>query len=134
MPTAGVVDVQVGGGDSRAKADPHPAEQPHAAAFGVVDDAAGDHIHAGGTGHARVGEAHFLAIEENLAGAWLLNAGQYLHQRGFARAIFANQRMHFARNNAEVHFLERHGAGIDFGHASCFQNWRHAIHLPLAQA
>ena len=43
-----------------------------------------------------------LAFEKNLPRGRLLDARQNFHQRAFARTIFADQRMHFARTNREI--------------------------------
>ena len=39
---------------------------------------------------------HRFAIHSDFTGIGLINAGQNLDQRGFARAVFAQQRHHFA--------------------------------------
>ena len=39
----------------------------------------------------------FSALEQDLPGVFVIDAGEDFHQRGFARAVFADQRVDFAR-------------------------------------
>ena len=67
------------------------------------------------------GDAHLLAlrnarlldsaaVEDDLARVHGHNAGEYVHQRRFARAIFAQQGMNFALLNGQIHAFENRHA------------------------
>ena len=58
-------------------------------------------------GILRVGGADFLALKLNLAGVHLVDASQAFDEGGLARTIFAQQRMHFAAAEGEIHAVER---------------------------
>jgi hypothetical protein len=58
-------------------------------------------------GILRVGGADFLALKLDLAGVHLVNAGQAFDEGGLARTIFAQQRMHFAAAEGEIHAVKR---------------------------
>ncbi len=60
----------------------------------------------------RTGELHCPAVEPDRAGGRCRLAAEHAHQRGFARAIFSDQRMHFAGLQIEVHALQGLDAGI----------------------
>ncbi|MNX85707.1 hypothetical protein D3C86_1175570 [compost metagenome] len=51
------------------------------------------------------------AFQANFAVVRLVDAGENLHQRRFAGAILAHQRMHGAALEVELHIIERHDAG-----------------------
>ena len=85
---AGVLNMQVGGGNVGSEADPDLAEQMHPAVGGVVDDAAGDHV-----GSRRAGHHKGAALD--LADAAVLGAGP-LGEDQHAVALF-HQRSHFAQ-------------------------------------
>jgi len=47
-----------------------------------------------------------LSVEDQLAGGQFINAGQHLHQRGLARAVFSDDRVDFACAEREVDVLD----------------------------
>ncbi len=55
-------------------------------------------------------ELHLLARKPDRAAVGRINPGDDLHQRGFARAILAHQRMHGAGLQPELDIVERHHA------------------------
>ena len=68
----------------------------------------GDSQRAGLDG--RVGR-NLLAVEDDLAGGGLVHAGEYVHQRGLARAVFAHDGVDLALAHVKVHIVERLYAG-----------------------
>ena len=61
-----------------------------------------------------------LIVQIDLAGVRLMHAGDHLHQRGLARAVLAQQRVHFAGTQVQVDTAQRVDAGetlADIGHA-----------------
>ena len=54
-----------------------------------------------------IGGADLLAFKCDRTGVHLVDAGQALDQRGFARAVFAQQRVHLAAPEREIHAVER---------------------------
>ena len=66
---------------------------------------------------ARRAHRHLFAVQQDLAAvaAGLLNDGhseQNVHQRGFACAVLAEQRVNLARPDVQVHALEHGVSGI----------------------
>ena len=59
-------------------------------------------------------EMHLAALPQHLPGIALDDSGDDLHQRGLARAIFAQQQMHFAGLNGEVAVAEGRDAAVSF--------------------
>ncbi len=55
----------------------------------------------------RSGDAHRSSIEADFTGVGLIDAGQYLHQRGFSGAVLADQRGDRAAPQLETRALER---------------------------
>jgi hypothetical protein len=65
----------------------------------------------------RVADVDRLAIEHHLALVGLDRAIDDFHQRGLARAVFAQHGMGLARHHGERHVLVGHHAGVAFGDA-----------------
>ena len=63
------------------------------------------HADALGDGHRGGGEIDLLSVDPDLARGGLLQAEQHLHQRGFARAVLAHQRVDLALADVEIHIL-----------------------------
>ena len=51
---------------------------------------------------------HFLTVKDDLSGIAGIDAGQDVHQGGFARAVFAQKRMHLALAHRKIHLVQ-HG-------------------------
>ena len=49
---------------------------------------------------------NFFSVNKNFAFLGFVNAAQYLNQRGFARAVFAEQRVDFARFQLQLHIFQ----------------------------
>jgi hypothetical protein len=65
----------------------------------------------------------------NAAGVRSEKAGDDLHQRGFARAVFSYERVHRARPHAHRHAVERDNAWKGLSHAINFDQIRHGARL-----
>ena len=61
------------------------------------------------------------AVEADLAGVGLVDAGKDLHQRGLAGAVLADERDDLAARDLEVHLVESEDAGKTFGDRSHLQ-------------
>ncbi len=70
-----------------------------------------DHADAQIFGCARRVDGNGLAIDRNFAGVGALRAGQDLHERRFAGAVFADQCVHFAGLQVERNVFERANTG-----------------------
>jgi hypothetical protein len=70
---------------------------------------------AGGLRFARARERDRLAINEDFAGILRIDAGEDLHQRRFAGAVLAHQRMDFAGDQLEPDVVQRPDAGKALG-------------------
>jgi hypothetical protein len=55
----------------------------------------------------RVADVHRLAVDQDLTGVGAVDAGHDLDQRGLARAVLADQRVHLARIERQRHILQR---------------------------
>ena len=78
-----------------------------------------DHGDASALGIVGAGDGHRPGFDGNRAGILQVNAGQDLHQRRFASAVAAHQRMHLATPQGEIDFSEdRNGAEglLDIAH------------------
>src|SRR5579859_2475582 len=73
---------------------------------------------------------HLAALPQHLPGIALDDSGDDLHQSGFARAVFAQQQMHFAGLNGEAAIAEGRDAAISFLDVVEFQEHRKATSLP----
>src|SRR5215831_10823450 len=73
-------------------------------------------------GFRRVLRIDLSPVEDNLAAVLPHDSGENLHQRGFARAVFANQRMNLAAPRREVHPRERPRAGEGLGYSAHLKN------------
>ena len=65
----------------------------------------------------------FGAVDANFAAAGRLRAGQHLHQRRFAGAVFPDQSVHFTGANVEIDVLQRHDAWERLGDALHLEEW-----------
>src|SRR5229473_1323769 len=63
---------------------------------------------------ARAADFDRAAVEKYLPGVFLVHASEHLHQRGFARAVFAHQRMNLAGQQVELAVVQRANAGERF--------------------
>jgi hypothetical protein len=52
-------------------------------------------------------EAGFLSLDVDFARVRLVDAAQHLDERGFARAVFAHQRVHLSGPDREIHAVQR---------------------------
>ena len=59
-------------------------------------------------------EFHLAPLVGDGAGILGVDAGQHLHQRGFARAVFAHQRVHLALAHLQIDVIQRVHAGERF--------------------
>ncbi len=60
-------------------------------------------------------------VEENFAFARMVDAGDAFHQRRFACAVFAHQRMNFSRQHFQLHARQSAYAGKYFDYVIHFQ-------------
>src|SRR4030095_12600897 len=67
-------------------------------------------------------------VEDYLAAVLPRDSGEDLHQRGFARAVFADQRMNLAAPRREVHPGERPRAGEGLRYPSHFKDDGLVVH------
>ena len=65
-------------------------------------------------GLAGVVEFHLAPLVGDGAGILGVDAGQHLHQRGFARAVFTHQRVHLALAHLQIDVIQRVHAGERF--------------------
>src|SRR5262245_33355792 len=79
-------------------------------------------------GLRRVLRIDLAPVEADLAAVLPHDSGEDLHQRGFARAVFANQGMDFAAPRREVHPGERPRAGERLRYAAHFKNVGLIVH------
>ena len=70
-------------------------------------------------------EAHPFAIDQNFSGVHRMEAVENLHQGAFARAIFAEQRVNFARLNRQIDVVVREHARKAFYDVPHFQGMLH---------
>src|SRR6266850_6353042 len=63
---------------------------------------------------ARAADFDRAAVEKDLPGVFLVHASEHLHQRGFARPVFAHQRMNLAGQQVELAGIKRANAGERF--------------------
>ena len=89
-----------------------------------------DERHAGGKRIRGRRKPHGLPIEPDLAGVGRQHAAQDVHQRGFARAVFADQRVDLARPNAEVDAFEHDILVKLLAYAAHFQFIGRVWHIP----
>jgi len=69
-------------------------------------------------GHGRRGETELFAADDDFAAGRLLKSEEHFHERGFAGAVFAHERVDLALAEIEVHALIGGDAvGIDLGDA-----------------
>ena len=75
-------------------------ERPHQLEFLM------HHADAAGRGVARAGEHDLFAVNEDPSGVRRVEAGRHVHQRRFAGAVLAQQRMDFAGSRLELRVVE----------------------------
>ena len=74
------------------------------------------HADAVGDGDGRGGERELFAIHPDLTARRLLQTEEHLHERGFAGAVFAHQRVDLALADEQIHILVGSDAvGIHLG-------------------
>ena len=73
----------------------------------------------------RAAEAHRFAIDQNFSGVHRVEAVENLHQRAFAGAVFAEQRVNFARLNRQIDVVVREHAGEALYDVLHFQGMLH---------
>ena len=66
-----------------------------------------DHADAVLNGILRIADGRFRAVDANLPFVRMVQAVEHLHQRRFARAILAQQRVDLARVHIEVDLVRR---------------------------
>ena len=76
-----------------------------------------NHAQTGVNGIARRVEMDPLPIDGDRAFFRLVHAGQHVHQGAFARAVFAEQSMHLALAQIEIHVVIGEDAGEPFDNA-----------------
>ena len=82
----------------------------------LVDDADAEFLRL-----ARVDQAYFLAVQDDRPGIGRVGAGQYLHQRGFSRPVFAQEDVHLPGVQVKVHIAERQDAGKSLSDSFCLE-------------
>ena len=70
-----------------------------------------DHADAKLLGSSGIGDLDFFAFDEDAAGVLRIDTGEHFHERGFAGAVFAHQRVHLARAQVEPRLAEGMNAG-----------------------
>src|SRR6516164_2703234 len=86
-----------------------------------------DHLDPNGMSIARTGEAHRPALEHDLAPARLEQAGEDLHQGGFAGAVVADDAEHFAAGEMEIDVVERRDRAEELGDATRLEKRKLAL-------
>ena len=81
-----------------------------------------DHRNARGDGFRRAADGVGLAFKGNLALVRLLKADDDLHQRGLARAVFTQQRVHLAGLYLKLHAVQRVRTAKGLGKVLAFEN------------
>src|SRR5258708_23628255 len=66
-------------------------------------------------------EMHFLAAQKQRAAIRAVRAAEYLEKRGFARAVFPNERVNFTRQTRKAHVVQGGHAGKCLADAPDFQ-------------
>ena len=72
-------------------------------------------------GVARRSDRHRRALEKDFPGILRVRAAENLHQRRLARAVLAEEHVHFARAEVEIDAVERNDAGERFANAAHLQ-------------
>ena len=85
--------------------------------------------HANAVGNRVVGAANLdrLPIDQDLTRVALVKAVEDLHQRAFARAIFAQQGVDLAGLDGQIDLVVGQNAGEAFGDFAHFKQWRHGL-------
>ena len=79
-----------------------------------------DRRDAAGAGIPRIGEANALAVHQDRATGWLVEAGEHLDQRRLAGAIVAQQADDLAGQDRQRDVVERVDAGEALGDVAQF--------------
>ncbi len=85
------------------------------------------HAHAGSDCIARRVEINALTMNPDCAFAGLVEPGENIHKRGFARAVLAQQRMNFAALDGEIHLVVGNDAGEALGNTAHLDGGRGII-------
>jgi len=70
---------------------------------------------------AWAGKAHGLPLQADRSVVSVIQAVDDIHQRGFARAVFTEQRQNFATMQGQADLIVRQNARKAFGHAVEFK-------------
>ncbi len=73
---------------------------------------------------ARVLEFHARALENDLAAVGLIDPRKDLHERGFARAVLAHQRVHLTAAHLKLHIVEGQHAREGLGDGAHLEQGR----------
>ena len=88
----------------------------------LIDDGDAQFLRVGGRA-----DVHFLSVDEYLALVLAVSAGEHLHQRRFARAVLAQQGVHFALAHGQAHMVKRQHAGKPLDDVAHFQKFGHGV-------
>ena len=95
------------------------------------------HADALGDGIVRIEHRTGLAVDENLAAIGLVEAVEHVHQRGLARAVFAQQGVNLALFQSQIDVVVGEHARESLGDAACFKSggrsWASAAHTAHRQ-
>ena len=134
-------DVQAEAAQERHALRAHPAaiDQPQGAApepFAAHEDVGGhvqiiqdveflvDETDAQPERIGRAANGHRITVEYDLPLIGLVDTADGFHQRGFARAVFSDERDHLARAHLQAHLPKCHDAREAFGNPLQFEQWR----------
>ena len=83
--------------------------------------------HAQATTNGIVGalDVDDFAVEQDFSFVGPVQSIEHVHQCGFACAVFAQERVNFARIEAEVDCVIGHNTGEALGEVSYFEDWCH---------
>ncbi len=99
-----------------------------------------DHANARGKGIGRRLELHRPAIDENPALVRLIKPHEYIHERGFARAILTHQGQNLIFTHRKVYGITSHDARKTLGYpfnpqlSDFFIHRAHSCHFTLCQS
>ena len=74
-----------------------------------------DHADAVAVGIARGADDDLLAVDEDLSLVGEIDAGEHIHQRGLAAAVFTQQGQNFTAAHAQGDILVGHDRAEGFG-------------------
>jgi len=81
-----------------------------------------NHADARANRRRRIREMSLPAIHPDLAGVGLLSTGHDFDERRLARAVLAEETMHFAAAQIEARLIQRDDAGVALGNLAKGQN------------